>query len=185
MTPKIADDHALPDKHSASYEGDIKAESGPIDAFAIRDGRQSPAAADIARGTMRLLAALNFAVVMEMTLANGRRADIAALGPKGEIWIVEVKSCLNDYRTDGKWPDYSNYCDRFFFAVNADFPAGATPEDTGLILADRFAAEIVRDSPEIKMPGARRKAVTLKFARVGAQRLHTVLDPDYVQPRFG
>ena len=82
-------------------------------AFTYRDGRQSQAAADIARGTMRLLRALAFAPVMELTLANNRRADIAAIGPKGEIWIVEVKSCLADYRADGKWPDYAEYCARY------------------------------------------------------------------------
>jgi hypothetical protein len=146
-------------------------------AFVHRDGRQSEAAADISRGTMRMLQSLAFAPVMELTLANYRRADIAAIGPKGEIWIIEVKSCLADYRADGKWPDYSDYCDRFFFAVDADFPAEIIPDDTGLILADRYGAEIVRDSQEHRLPGARRKAVTLRFARAAAQRLHGLVDP--------
>ena len=106
------------------------------------------------------------------------------MGPKGEIWIIEVKSCLNDYRTDGKWPDYSDFCDRFFFAVNGEFPADVIPDDTGLIIADRYAGEIVRDSPEAKLTGARRKAVTLRFARVGGQRLHGLVDPENVAPRF-
>lgn len=114
---------------------------------------------------------------MELILANNRRADIAAIGPKGEIWIIEVKSCLADYRADGKWPDYSDFCDRFFFAVDAEFPAEIIPDDTGLILADRYSAEIVRDSAEDRLSGARRKAVTLRFARAAAHRLHGILDP--------
>ncbi|MGI9475539.1 MAG: MmcB family DNA repair protein [Hyphomicrobiaceae bacterium] len=145
--------------------------------FAHRDGRQSDVAAGIARGTMRMLVQLGFAPVMELSLANNRRADIAAVGIKGEIWIIEVKSCLADYRADGKWPDYSDYCDRFFFAVDAEFPIDVIPQDTGLILADRFGAEIVRDSPEDRLSGARRKALTLRFARVTSQRLHGLLDP--------
>ena len=146
-------------------------------AFALPDGRHSDAAADIARGTMRMLNALAFAPVLELTLANHRRADIAALGPKGEIWIVEVKSCLNDYRTDGKWPDYSDYCDQLFFAVDADFPADVIPDDTGLIIADRYGAEIVRHGPVVKLAAARRKAVTLRFAQAASRRLHRLIDP--------
>ena len=126
---------------------------------------------------MRMLAQLSFAPVMELTLANNRRADIVAIGAKGEIWIIEVKSCLADYRTDEKWSDYDAFCDRFFFAVDADFPCEVIPEDTGLILADRYGAEIVRNSPEDRLPGARRKAVTLRLARASTQRLHTHLDP--------
>lgn len=145
--------------------------------FAHRDGRQSDIAAGIARGTMRMLAQLSFAPVMELALANNRRADIAAVGAKGEIWIIEIKSCLADYRADGKWPDYSDFCDRFFFAVDADFPSDVIPEDSGLIIADRFGAEIVRDSCEDRLSAARRKAVTLRFARATSQRLHGLLDP--------
>ncbi len=146
-------------------------------AFAHRDGRQSQIAADISRGTMRMLAQHSFAPIMELTLANNRRADIAAIGAKGEIWIIEVKSCLADYRADGKWLDYDAFCDRFFFAVDADFPCEVIPENTGLILADRYGAEIVRDSFEDRLSGARRKAITLLIARASAQRLHNLLDP--------
>lgn len=145
--------------------------------FAHPDGRQSQAAANIARGTMRMLAHLDLSPIMELTLANNRRADIAAASPKGEIWIIEIKSCLADYRTDGKWPDYSDYCDRFFFAVDANFPSDVIPADTGLIIADRYGAEIMRDSPENKLPAARRKAVTLRLARASIKRLHELLDP--------
>ena len=152
--------------------------------FAHRDGRQSEIAAGIARGTMRMLAQLGFAPLMELSLANNRRADIAAIGVKGEIWIIEIKSCLADYRADGKWPDYNDYCDRFFFAVDADFPSDVIPQDTGLILADRYGAEIVRNSHENRLTGARRKALTLRFARVGSQRLHGLLDPNQDKMRF-
>ena len=152
-------------------------EAMPDHAFAHRDGRQSEAAANVARGTMRMLAAMAFTPVMELTLANHRRADIIALGPKGEIWIIEVKSCLADYRSDGKWPDYDAYCDRFFFAVDADFPADVIPDDSGLIIADRYGAEIIRDSAERRLAAARRKALTLRFARIASQRLHGMLDP--------
>lgn len=156
---------------------ELSAPAEDDNAFAYPDGRQSQAAADIARGTMRMLAQFGHAPIMELTLANNRRADIAAVTPKGDIWIIEVKSCLADYRADGKWPDYSDYCDRFFFAVDVDFPADVIPNDTGLIIADRYGAEIVRDSEEVRLPAARRKAVTLRLARASVQRLHGMIDP--------
>ena len=148
-------------------------------AFAVRDGRHSEAAADIARGTMRLLSGLGLTPILEFTLANWRRADIAALGPKGEIWIVEVKSCRADFEADTKWPEYREFCDRFLFAVDPSFPRELVPDDAGLIIADRYGGEIMRDAPEQKLPPARRKAVTRRFARVAAARLHGSLDPDF------
>jgi len=156
----------------------IGTEKPPQDAvFAHPDGRLSAAAADIARGTMRLLAAMSFVPVLELTLASGRRADITALGPKGEIWIVEIKSCLNDYRSDAKWPEYTAFCDQLLFAVDAEFPVDVIPMDAGLILADRYGAEIVRNGSEDRLPAARRKIVTLQLARTASHRLHGVLDP--------
>jgi len=143
----------------------------------LRDGRISDTAFNIARGTMRMLAQLSFAPLLEVGLANGRRADILAIGPKGEIWIVEVKSCLADFRADGKWPDYDAYCDRFLFAVDSDFPCGVLPADTGLIIADRYSAEIIRPGESKALGAARRKAVTLRFSRVAAQRVHRQVDP--------
>ena len=148
-------------------------------AFAMRDGRHSEAAADIARGTMRLLAGLGMTPVLEFTLANWRRADIAALGPKGEIWIIEVKSSRIDFETDQKWPDYLAFCDRFLFAVEPAFPTEILPQGTGLILADRYGGEIVREAPEERLAGSRRRAVTLRLARTAAQRLHGALDPEF------
>jgi hypothetical protein len=131
----------------------------------------------IGRGAARLMRSRGFSVVNEMTLANGRRADLVALAPNGEIVVVEVKSGLPDFRVDVKWPDYRLYCDRFFFAVAPDFPADVLPKEVGLILADSFGAEIVREAPTHGLVAARRKAVTLAFARHAAERLIALTDP--------
>ena len=141
------------------------------------DGRQSPTALGVALGTRRLLAGHGFTSVPELTLASGRRADIAALGPDGTIWIVEIKSSVADFRADGKWPGYRDFCDRFFFAVPEGFPAQILPDETGLILADPFGAAVAREAPEHRLAGARRKAVTLRFAHAAAARLHMLVDP--------
>jgi hypothetical protein len=146
----------------------------------LNDGRQSLRAAEICRGVVRLLAMHGFACVSELPLANGRRADIVALADTGEIWIVEIKSCLEDFRTDLKWPEYREFCDRLLFAVLPDFPTLVLPEDTGLIIADRYGGEVVRTAPEHRLAGARRKAVTLRFARAAALRLSAVHDPEAV-----
>jgi hypothetical protein len=127
--------------------------------------------AALARGVTRLLMDHGLAPVLEAPLANGRRADVMALSASGEIWIVETKSCIADYACDAKWPDYLDYCDRFFFGVAEDFPRDLIPEETGLIVADGFGGAILRDSPLRPLVGARRKAVTLMFARLAAQRL--------------
>jgi len=125
----------------------------------------------LARGVVRLLADHGLASVLEVSLANGRRADVMALTAQGEIWIVETKSCLADYACDAKWPEYLEYCDRYFFAVTEDFPRDLIPEEAGLIVADGFGGAILRDSPVRQLAGARRKAVTLLFARLAAMRL--------------
>lgn len=133
-------------------------------------------AGEIARGTLRLLAGHGYYGVTEMTLANNRRADIAALSQAGEIAIVEIKSSVADFRSDAKWQDYMPFCDRFYFAVMADFPQALIPEDVGLIVADGFGGAVIREAPVAKLAGARRKAVTLKFARLAACRLQMVND---------
>ncbi len=145
---------------------------------ARQDGRQSPAAFNICRGVVRLLSARAMAAVTEVSLANGRRADVAAIGQGGEIWIVEIKSSIEDFRTDQKWPEYRDFCDRLFFAVGPEFPIGVLPPDTGLIVADRYDGEIVRAALEHKLPGARRKSVTLTLAHTAANRLQGMLDPE-------
>ncbi|HUW72701.1 MAG TPA: MmcB family DNA repair protein [Methyloceanibacter sp.] len=141
------------------------------------DRRQSEAAAAIQRGVCRSLRALGHSVVCELPLANGRRADVVGLSPSGDVVIVEIKSCLIDFRTDGKWHDYLDYCDRLYFAVDADFPCYVLPEDAGLILADRYGAELMREPVEERLNAARRKAMMLCFARAAALRLQHHLDP--------
>jgi hypothetical protein len=144
----------------------------------VHDGRQSAAAQEICRGAGRLLKAHGFACVNEVGLANGRRADIAAISDSGEIWIVEVKSCLEDFRTDGKWPEYREFCDRLFFAVSPAFGRSVLPPDTGHIVADRYGGEIVQAAPEHRLAAARRKAMTLCLARVASARLQSICDPE-------
>ncbi len=151
-------------------------------AAALADGRQSPAALAIQRGVRRLFAGLGAATLTEVGLANGRRADVMALAPDGQFAIVEVKSCLADYRADGKWHHYRDFCDRFYFAVDAAFPADLIPAEAGLIVADRFGAAILRDPQPHLLAGARRKAVTLRFARLAALKLHALADPDGMVP---
>ncbi|MCB6178801.1 MmcB family DNA repair protein [Rhodobacter sp. Har01] len=129
------------------------------------------------RGVARGLRALGFACVEEMALATGLRADLLALGPKGELWVVECKSCREDFRADRKWQGYLEFCDRFFWAVDADFPSDLLPEATGLILADAYDAEILRMAPETPLAAARRKAMTQAFARQAALRLQALRDP--------
>ena len=111
------------------------------------------------------------APILEVPLANGRRADVMALTTSGEVWIVETKSCLADYACDEKWPEYLEYCDRFFFGVTEEFPRELIPEEAGLIVADGFGGAILRDSAVRPLVAARRKAVTLQFARLAAYRL--------------
>jgi hypothetical protein len=137
----------------------------------IQAGESAPLAGEITRGVIRLFGALGLVSVTELTLANGRRADIAALGPDGEIRIVEVKSSVADYRSDQKWPAYEAFCDRFYFAVAASFPREILPERTGLIIADGFGGAVVRAPDPERLAGARRKAMTLRFARLAASRL--------------
>lgn len=142
------------------------------------DGRQSVAALEIQRGVIRLLARYGLASITELPLANGRRADVVGLSPNGEIWIVEIKSSIEDFRTDSKWPEYRDFSDRLFFAVSPSFPTEILPEDAGLLLADRYGGELVRAAPETKLSAARRKAMTLSFARTAAFRLSRIADPD-------
>ncbi|MFD1697133.1 MmcB family DNA repair protein [Roseibium aestuarii] len=144
----------------------------------LTDGRQSEMALRIWRGTGRLLRSLNYACLAELSLASGRRADLIALGPKGEVIIVEVKSSVADFRADSKWPDYRQHCDRLYFATHPDMPLEIFPQDAGLIVADGFGAEILREAPEHKLAAATRKAVSLRFARIAAGRLQDLGDPD-------
>lgn len=151
-----------------------------IEALALRlaDGRQSPTALKIQRGVGRLMAGLGQVSVTELTLASGRRADVIALSPNGDITIVEVKSSLADFRADTKWRDYHAFCDYLFFAVADDFPLEVLPEEAGLIVADAYGAAILRAPERTPLTAARRKAVTIRFAQAAAARLHSLTDPE-------
>jgi hypothetical protein len=124
----------------------------------------------VTRGAARLLIGLGYAPLAEVALPNGRRADLMALGPRGEIAIVEVKSSIEDYRVDRKWGEYAAFCERFYFAVAAEFPRQALAEGPGLIVADGFGGALLIESPHIALAPARRKALTLAFGRLAAMR---------------
>jgi hypothetical protein len=134
-------------------------------------------AADIVRGVARALADANQPVLTELPLANGRRADLVALDRTGRVTLVEVKSSRADFLADHKWPDYLPFCDHFYFAVASDFPLDLLPAGEGLILADRYAGEIIRAPVLRPLPAARRKAMLIRFARIAASRLQGLLDP--------
>jgi hypothetical protein len=134
-------------------------------------------AAAILRGTQRLIRSLNFESLSEVPLGNGRRADVLALAHNGEVWIVEIKSSTADFRADQTWPDYREYCDALLFAVAPDFPTEILPADAGLILADAYAGDLIRQPPRHPLSPARRKALTLSIARMATMRLHARIDP--------
>ena len=133
-------------------------------------------AADVARGVSRLLIQEGYSPILEFTLANGRRLDVAALGPDGTLLGVEIKVAIPDLKSDQKWPDYLDFCELFYFAIPPDFPEELVPENTGLIVADRFGGAILRPSPVAQLHASRRKAVTLRFAKVAAERLARAID---------
>lgn len=135
------------------------------------DGRQSARALAVRRGVQIMLSELGFAHLPELTLANGRRADLVALGQDGSIMIIEIKSSPEDLFADSKWPEYEPFCDRFFFATLPDVPQDLFPADCGFIRADAHGAAIIVEAPEHRLVPARRKAVTLRFARLAAERL--------------
>ena len=141
------------------------------------DRRQSETALAIARGTARLLRSLGFACVSELPLPSGRRADLVALNEKGEIWIVEIKSSVDDLRVDQKWPEYRAHCDRLFFAFTKDLPCEIFPAETGLIVADAYGAHMHCEAPEHRLPAPTRKSMTVRFAMAAAQRINRLVDP--------
>lgn len=139
--------------------------------------RQDETAA-ITRGVCRLCTAMGHTPLTEMTLGNGRRADVVALSPGGDLWIIEVKSSVADFRADRKWPDYLGYCDQFSFAVGPEFPVDLLPDEAGLIIADGFGGATVRQPVEARLPAARRRALLMRFANVAGTRLARYVDPD-------
>ncbi len=147
------------------------------------DAREFPR--ELCRGVCRALAQRGFATLPEVALANGRRADVLALGRVGELVIVEIKSSAADFKSDRKWPEYRQFCDRLYFAVPAEFPLELIPADCGLIISDPFAAAFLRESPLAPVAAARRRAVLLRFAALAAGRLRRLLDPAIDDPEIG
>src|SRR5262249_24737085 len=141
------------------------------------DGRQSQTALAIARGTARLLHAHGRCVVSELPLPSGRRADLVALDPSGELWLVEIKSSIAAFPSDPQWRDHPAHCDGLFFATTIEVPCEIFPPDAGLIVADAFGAEFKCEPPEHKLPAATRKSMMLLFARAAAMRLQSLADP--------
>ena len=143
----------------------------PLAINPLADGRQSDRAMIVRRGVQRLLAEHGAALLPELPLANGRRADLVAVTRRGDIWIVEIKTSIEDFRTDRKWPEYRLFCDRFFFATHPAVDASIFPQECGFILSDGYGAEILREAPEHRLTAPARKALTLRIARIGAARL--------------
>ncbi len=136
----------------------------------------------LARGVCRHLRSHDFVTVEELVPTSGLRVDVMAIGPKGEVWIIECKSSRADFMGDQKWQGYLEWCDRYFWAVDEAFPSELLPLETGLIMADSYDAEILRMGPETKLAPARRKVMMQKFARTAALRLQGLRDPDFVEP---
>ncbi|HEY7459245.1 MAG TPA: MmcB family DNA repair protein [Xanthobacteraceae bacterium] len=156
-------------------------ESAPL-AFEPAELLQHEAAPAIRRGALRLLHALGLTAVTELPLGSGRRADFVALDPGAEFWIVEIKSCVADFRADRKWQEYRQYCDRLLFAVAPEFPASILPTDTGLVVADAYGGTLIREAPLHPLAAARRKAMLVRFGRAAAARLAAVHDPGLTEP---
>ncbi len=131
----------------------------------------------LARGVSRHLRSYDFVTIEEFVPARGLRVDVLALGPKGEVWVIECKSSRADYTSDNKWQGYLDWCDRYFWGVDEDFPSELLPAETGLIIADAYGGEIIRMGPEDKLAAPRRKVIVQKFARHAAIRLQQFRDP--------
>lgn len=135
-------------------------------------------AALLARGVCRALDQLGYASLVEFPLANGRRTDVLALGRRGDLIAVEIKSSVADFRADQKWPIYRDFADRLYFAVASGFPIALIPEDCGVMVADACGASVLREGQTTTLTARRRRAVTLRFARIAAARLRRSLDPE-------
>ncbi len=143
----------------------------PLATNPLIDGRQSERALLVRRGVQRLFMQMGMHVLPELSLATGRRADLVALTRQGDIWIVEIKSSIEDFRVDRKWPEYRLFADRLFFATHPGVPADIFPQECGFILSDGYGAEILRDAPEHRLVAATRKALMARIARAGMSRL--------------
>ncbi|WP_134681350.1 MmcB family DNA repair protein [Paracoccus ravus] len=131
----------------------------------------------LARGVSRLLTSMGHAALSEFVPQPGLRVDVVSISPKGEIWVIECKSCRADFVSDRKWQSYLAYCDRFFWAVDPDFPDALLPEGGGLIRADGWGAEMIRMAPETRLAAARRSRILRDISRVSTTRLLALTDP--------
>jgi hypothetical protein len=145
----------------------------------MENGVSTENALGVARGVSRLLIQEGYSPILEFTLANGRRLDVAAIGPDGTMVGVEIKVALSDLKGDQKWPEYLEFCELFYFAIPPNFPDEYVPPSTGLIVADSYGGAIVRPSPRAQLHPSRRKAVTLSFARVAAERLSQIIEASH------
>lgn len=160
---------ALP-ADDARHAGVAAGVEEPASAYTLERASRPQVTGEVTRGAARLLVGLGYAPLLEVPLPNGRRADLLAVDAKGCFAIVEVKSSVEDLRADGKWPQYAPWCDRFFFAVSPEFPVELLPAGCGVIVADAFGGMVRTDAPEAALAPARRKSLTLQFARLAAWR---------------
>lgn len=153
-------------------------------AVPLSDSPAPLVAAYVARGVCRMLLRHDIVAIAEVPLDGGRRADLMALDAKGGLVIVEIKVSRADLLGDAKWTDYLGHCDRFYWAVPEGFDAGPLdgpaflPERSGVIVADRYDAAIVRDAATVALPAHARRRCTLALARRAARRVIGLMDPD-------
>jgi hypothetical protein len=170
-------ENRFPLLQAALYVAFMESQAQKVSLVPAPDRRQSETALAIARGTARLLRSLGFACISELPLPSGRRADLVAINERGEIWIVEIKSSVEDLRADQKWPEYRAHCDRLFFAFTSDLDCEIFPTDTGLIVADAYGAHMHCPAPEHRLAAPTRKLMTVRFAIAAAQRFNRLVDP--------
>lgn len=145
---------------------------------------QTETATMVARGITRLFARNDIWCVAEMPLRNGRRADLMGVDTKGRVIIVEIKVQRGDLLGDGKWPDYLDHCDKFYWGVPPGLDRGPLeaenyrPDCCGIIVADGYDGEILRPAPLHPLAPARRKVEIERLARCAMRRLAAVGDPD-------
>jgi len=170
-------------KDDAEFESDNDSDPEPVGALTLSMPLEFAAAAPddkalaLARGISRMLGEAGQTCLHEFTLRNGRRADVIALASDGTFTIVEIKTSVNDFRSDNKWPDYLDFCDHFYFAVPEDFPQDLIPEECGLIVADAYGAVVLRAPEEARLNGSRRRTLLLRYAEVAGRRLMQFIDP--------
>lgn len=163
-----------PEQESGLDSGTTLTLSMPLELAAAAPDDKATA---LARGISRMLGEAGQTCLHEFTLRNGRRADVIALASNGTFTIIEIKTSVNDFRSDNKWPDYLDFCDHFYFAVPEDFPQDLIPEECGLMVADAYGAVVLRAPEEARLNGSRRRTLLLRYAEVAGRRLMQFIDP--------